>query len=95
MDQVFVPVIGFIALIAAVAVSVIVVRVASALIKRHVAPPLSAAPPDPEIGQLRDELDAMHERLDFLERALVARNNPSARALPANGERADATGQSP
>ncbi len=95
MQEVLVPVVGFVAVIGAVAVSVIVVRFASALIKRLEAPPPNVAPPDPAIGELREELDVMQERLDFLERALVAQKNPSGRALPAKGERADATAHTP
>ena len=71
--------------IGVVAVSVIVARFASALAKRLEARPPVVAPPDPAIGELREELDAMQERLDFLERALVAQKT-QGRALP--GERA-------
>ena len=68
-----------------VAVSVIIVRFASALAKRLEARPPVVAPPDQAIGELREELDAMQERLDFLERALVAQKN-QGRALPAKDE---------
>ncbi len=71
--------------IGVVAVSVIVVRFASALAKRLEARPPVVAPPGSAIGELREELDAMQERLDFLERALVAQKN-QGRALPAKGE---------
>src|SRR5437016_1713883 len=63
----------------------IITRFASALAKRLEARPPAVATPDPGIGELREELDAMQERLDFLERALVAQQNQS-RALPAKGE---------
>ena len=71
--------------IGAIAVSVMIVRFASALAKRLETRPPVVAPPDPAIGELREELDAMQERLDFLERALVAQTN-QGRALPAKGE---------
>ncbi|PYP44938.1 MAG: hypothetical protein DMD50_12955 [Gemmatimonadetes bacterium] len=72
-------------IIGVIAVSVIITRFASALAKRLEARPPAVATPDPGIGELREELDAMQERLDFLERALVAQQNQS-RALPAKGE---------
>jgi hypothetical protein len=71
--------------IGVIAVSSIIVRLASALAKRLEARPPGVAPPDPAIGELREELDAMQERLDFLERALVAQKD-QGRALPAKGE---------
>lgn len=71
--------------IGVVAVCVIVARFASALAKRLEARPPVVGPPNPAIGELREELDAMQERLDFLERALVAEKN-QPRALPAKGE---------
>jgi hypothetical protein len=82
MREVFLPVIGFVALIGAIAVSVIMVRLATALIKRLEGVRPGVAHPDPAIGELRDELDTMQERLDFLERALLAQNQ-SGRGLPA------------
>ena len=85
MNQAF-PVI---AVIATIAVSVIVVRFASALAKRLERRPPGVAPPDPAIGELRDEVDALQERLDFLERAVVSQKNQSGRALPAAGDRAN------
>jgi len=77
MQDALVPIIGVVAVIGAIAVSVIVVRFASVLAKRleaRPAPP-GVAPPDPALGELREELDAMQERLDFLERALVAQKH--------------------
>ncbi len=85
MQDALVPIIGVVAVIGAIAVSVIVVRFATVLAKRLEARPPGVAPPDPAIGELREELDAMQERLDFLERALVAQKN-QGRALPAKGE---------
>ena len=73
------------AVIGVIALSVIIVRFASAFAKGLESRPPSVAPPDPAIGELREELDAMQERLDFLERALVAQTN-QGRALPAKGE---------
>jgi len=83
------PALPVIAVIATIAVSVIIVRFASALAKRLERRPPVVAPPDPGIGEVREELDAMQERLDFLERALVAEKNRSGGALPALGDRAD------
>ena len=68
-----------------IAVSIVLVRVASAFARRLEARPPTVALPDPGIEELRQELDAMQERLDFLERALVAQKN-QARSLPARGE---------
>lgn len=85
MQDALVPVIGVIAVIGFIAVSVIVVRFASVFAKRLEARPPGVAPPDPAIGELREELDAMQERLDFLERALVAQKHQGP-ALPAKGE---------
>ncbi len=83
------------AVIATVAVSVIIVRFASALAKRLERRPPVVAPPDPAIGELREEVDALQERLDFLERALVTQKNQSGRALPAAGDRANPHVQTP
>ncbi len=68
-----------------VAVCAIIGRFASALAKRLETRPPGVAPPDPAIEELRGELDAMQERLDFLESAMVAQKNQD-RALPARGE---------
>ncbi len=81
--------------IGVIALSVIIVRFASAFAKRLEVRPPGLAPPDPAIGELREELDAMQERLDFLERALVAQKNQSGRALPAKGELLDPAAQAP
>ncbi len=89
------PAFPVIAVIATIAVSVIVVRFASALAKRLERRPPVVAAPDPAIGELREELDAMQERVDFLERALVAQKNQSGRALPAADDRADPHVQTP
>jgi len=86
MREVLLPVIGFVALIGAVAFSVIMVRFATALIKRLEAVRPGVAPPDPAIGELREEFDTMQERLDFLERNLLAQQSQSGRAV-SPGER--------
>ena len=85
MQEVLFPVLGFMALIGSVTVGVILVRVTTALVKRLETAPTGVALPDPAVGELREELDVMQERLDFLERALLAQNQ-SGRGLPA-GER--------
>ncbi|MGH7461066.1 MAG: hypothetical protein ACREMA_08565 [Longimicrobiales bacterium] len=95
MQDVLVAVIGVSAVIGVAALSVIVVRFASVLAKRLEARPPAVATPDPAIGELREELDVMQERLDFLERALVAQKSQSGRALPAKSERADPTAHTP
>ena len=89
------PAIPVMAVIGAIAASVIVVRLASAFAKRLERRPPAVAPPDPAIGELRDALDAMQERLDFLERAVVAQRNQGGRALPGAGERAGPPGERP
>lgn len=73
------------AVIGTVAASVIIVRLATAFAKRLERRPPVVAPPDPAIGELREEVDALQERLDFVERALVAQKNQSGRALPGGG----------
>jgi len=82
MREMLVPIIGFVVLIGTVAVSVIMVRLATALIKRLEAVRPGVFPPDPSVEELRQEFDTMQERLDFLERALLAQNQ-SGRGLPA------------
>ena len=89
------PAIPVIAVIGAIAASVIVVRFATAFAKRLERRPPAVPLPDPAIGEIRDALDAMQERLDFLERAVVAQRNQGGRALPAAGERADPPGERP
>jgi hypothetical protein len=86
MGEVLVPLIGFVAVIGAVTASIIVIRIATALIKRLEAAQPGVAPPDPAVGELREELDAMQERLDFLERTLLAQQSQSGRAV-SPGER--------
>ena len=95
MQEVLLPVLGISAIIGVAALGIITVRFASAFAKRLEARAPEAAPPDPEIGELRVELDAMQERLDFLERALVTQKRQSGRALPAQGERADPPARTP
>ncbi len=89
------PAIPVIAVIGAIAAGVIVVRFATAFAKRLERRPPAVPPPDPAIGELRDALDAMQERLDFLERAVVAQRNQGGRALPAADERAGPPGETP
>lgn len=95
MQEVLLPVLGISAVIGVAALSVIVVRFASAFAKRLEARPSDVAPPDSAIGDLRQELDAVQERLDFLERALVSQRHPGGRALPAQGERGDPIAHTP
>ena len=95
MEEVLLPVIGISAVIGVAALSVIVVRFASVFAKRLEARGAADAPSDPAIGELRQELDAMQERLDFLERAMVAQKNQAARALPAQPQRMDPTARTP
>lgn len=85
MGEVLFPVLGFMVLIGSVTVAVILVRITTALVRRLEAVRFGVAPPYPVVGGLREELDTMQERLDFLERALLAQNQ-SGRGLPA-GER--------
>jgi len=59
------PAIPVMAVIGAIAASVIVVRFATAFAKRLERRPPTVSPTDPAIGELRDALDAMQERLDF------------------------------
>ena len=84
-----------VAVIGAIALSVIIVRFASAFAKRLESRPSGVVPPDPALGELRQELDAMQERLDFLERALVTQKNQSDRALPAKDAHVDPTAHTP
>ena len=95
MQEVLLPVIGISAIIGVAALSVIIVRFASAFAKRLEARPPDLAPPASAIGELREELDAMQERLDFLERALVSQKRQDGRALPAMGEREDPSAHTP
>ena len=71
----------------------IVVRVlgpfASALAKRLEGRASTAALPDPAIPELQAELEALQERLDFLERAVTAQKHQNDRALPREARRAD------
>ncbi len=71
----------------------IIVRVlgpfASALAKRLEGRPSSVTSPDPAIPELRADLEALQERLDFLERAVAAQKHQSDRALPPQGRHVD------
>ena len=95
MQEGLFPVLGISAIIGVAATSVIVVRFASAFARRLEARPPAVAPPDSAIGELREELDAVQERLDFLERALVSQRHQGGRALPAQGERGDPIAHTP
>lgn len=95
MQEVLFPVLGISAIIGVAAISVIVVRFASAFARRLEARPPAVPPPDSAIGELREELDAVQERLDFLERALVSQRHQGGRALPSPGERGDAIAHTP
>lgn len=79
--------VAVIAVVATVAVFAIIGRFASAFAKRLERRPPDAALPDPAIEELRHELDAVQERLDFIERVLLAQKEQRGRALP--GERAE------
>ena len=94
MQEILLPVIGISAIIGVAALSAILVRFAGVFAKRLERQP-GVAVPDPALGELREELDAMQERLDFLERALVAQKNQGGRALPAKGERVAPTADTP
>ena len=63
MQEVLFPVLGISAIIVVASLSVIVVRFASAFARRLEARPPEVAPTDPAVGVLREELDAMQERL--------------------------------
>ena len=88
-----------VAVVGVVAVAAILARVlgpfASALAKRLEARPREVAPSDPALGELREELAAVHERLDFLERVLIAQKDSAGRALPTKGERPEPKMQTP
>ena len=75
-----------IAVIVVVAVFAIIGRFASAFAKRLELPAREAAPPDPAVGELRQELEALQERLDFIERVLATQKEPTDRALPGKGD---------
>ena len=75
-----------IAVIVVVAVFAIIGRFASAFAKRLERPAREAAPPDPAVGELRQELEALQERLDFIERVLATQKEPTDRALPGKGD---------
>jgi hypothetical protein len=70
----------------------VIVRVlgpfATAVAKRLEGRPPIVAPPDPAIPELRTELDALQERLDFLERAVAAQKHRDS-ALPPPGPQVD------
>jgi hypothetical protein len=51
--------------------------VARALAKRLEGRPPTDIATDPAVPQLQDELEQLHERVDFLERALASRQPPA------------------
>ena len=61
-------------------VSLVIVRVlgplAGALAKRIAGTPAGPAATDPSLQDLREEVEQLQERVDFLERALVSRQRP-------------------
>jgi len=77
----------------------IVVRIlgpfASALAKRLQERRPLVAPPDPAIPELRAQVEELQERLDFLERAVVAQKHSSDRALPPPAPRVDSEVHTP
>lgn len=87
MQEVLLPVIGISAIIGVAALCAIVVRFANAFARRLEARAPGMTVPDPAIAELREELDAVHERLDFVERALVAQKDHPERALPPKEDR--------
>jgi hypothetical protein len=82
MDQ---SAINFIAIVVVIAGCSIIVRFASAFAKRLERRPPDIALPDPAIGELREELAALQERLDFIERVL-AQKEQRERALPGKSD---------
>jgi hypothetical protein len=75
--------------IGAIAASVMLTRLASALAKRLEARPPVVTPPDPAIGELREELDGVRrevadlvERVDFAERILAKQRDAERLAPP-------------
>ncbi len=76
-------------IIGAIAGCVILTRLASAFAKRLEARPSVVAPPDPAIGELREELDGVRrdvgdlaERVDFAERMLAKQRDAERIAPP-------------
>lgn len=74
--------VAVIAVVAAVSVFAIIGRFASAYARRLERRPTDATRPDAAIEELRQELDGVHERLDFIERVLLAQKEHGGRALP-------------
>ena len=76
------PAVIIVSVVATVGVGTILARLRSAFGGRLDRRPADAALPDPAIGELRHELDAVQERLDFFERILLAQKDQRGRALP-------------
>ena len=87
--------VAVIAVVAVVGVFAILGQFAGALAKRLERRPADAAPPDPAVGELREQLEAVQERLDFIERMLVAQKEPGERALPRGDSRSEHEGRTP
>ncbi|HVH09566.1 MAG TPA: hypothetical protein VM736_07195 [Gemmatimonadales bacterium] len=88
------PAIAVIAVVVTIAGCSIAVRFASALAKRLEARPTDVLPPDPAIGELRNELAAVQERLDFIERVL-AQKEQKERALPGKSDQPESKVRTP
>jgi hypothetical protein len=56
--------------------------VAAALARRIEGRAPAIAEPDPAVPRLQEELDQLHERVDFLERALASPRKPAAELPP-------------
>lgn len=80
---------GFAAVIGVIAFGVIAVRFGIAFAKRLETRPPNSTSSDPALTEMRDAFEALQERVDFLERALVALKDQPGRALPVKGQRAD------
>jgi hypothetical protein len=87
--------VAVIAVLATVAGCAIIVPFARAFAKRLEHRPPDVAVPDPAIGELRQELDALQERLDFIERVLVAQKDVGERLLPGKRDRSEPKIQTP
>jgi len=77
------PAVVIISVVATAGVVTIIGRLRSVFAKRLERRSPEAALPDPAIEELRHELDAVHERLDFFERVLLEQKEQRGRALPA------------
>ncbi len=76
------PTVVVVSVVATAGVVTIIARLRSAFAKRLERRPSDGAIPDPAFAELRHELDAVQERLDFYERILLAQKDQRGRALP-------------